>query len=70
MGDVHAERPPEALMDPTDQWGRSASTSSQQRARAARAWRSGGVSVRILSLQQEERRDCCSRTSPEMTRRE
>ena len=38
MSDVHAERAPGALMDPTDPRGaRSARTSSAQRARAARA---------------------------------
>ena len=36
MSDVHAERAPEALMDPADQWG-TLGASSKQRARAARA---------------------------------
>ena len=37
MNDVHAGHAPEGLMDPRTRGTRSARTSSQQRARAARA---------------------------------
>ena len=46
MGDVHAERAPEALMDPTDPWGTlGAHVVEAKGARGARV--GGGVSVRV-----------------------
>ena len=48
MGDVHAERAPEALMDPTDPWGTlGAHVVEAKGARGARV--GGGVSVRSLA---------------------
>ena len=41
MGDVHAESPPEALMDPTDQWGTLGA--HVVAAKGARGARVGGV---------------------------
>ena len=60
MGDVHAESPPEALMDPTDPWGTLGAHVVE--AKGARGARFGG-GVSVVSLQVKQARSCGGATS-------